>query len=152
MPNFYIDDLVVTVTDGHNLVGNPNFEAGYRRRMEHERYGGTATLGVSTTNATPERTAFRRQSAVGLRNTGIRYALPIGAANYAITFYAMQQGTKQHPLQLQAAYTCLNHASTSHGNDRPDAQPLGRLGTPGRSWQQARRLPAARRPGFEVPD
>ncbi len=27
-PNFYVDDLVVTVTDGHNLVGNPNFEAG----------------------------------------------------------------------------------------------------------------------------
>ena len=28
MPDLFIDDLVVTVTDGHNLVGNPNFEAG----------------------------------------------------------------------------------------------------------------------------
>ena len=25
--DLYIDDLVVQVTDGHNLVGNPNFEA-----------------------------------------------------------------------------------------------------------------------------
>ena len=27
-PDLYLDDLVVQVTDGHNLVGNPNFEAG----------------------------------------------------------------------------------------------------------------------------
>ena len=27
-PALYLDDVVVTVTDGHNLVGNPNFEAG----------------------------------------------------------------------------------------------------------------------------
>ena len=27
-PPLYLDDVVVQVTDGHNLVGNPNFEAG----------------------------------------------------------------------------------------------------------------------------
>ena len=26
-PNLFVDDLVIRVTDGHNLVGNPNFEA-----------------------------------------------------------------------------------------------------------------------------
>ena len=37
-PDFYVDDLVVTVSDAHNLVGNPNFEAAgrIRRRLEHE--------------------------------------------------------------------------------------------------------------------
>ena len=37
-PDFYVDDLVVTVTDGHNLAGNPNFEAA----------GGLSTGGART--------------------------------------------------------------------------------------------------------
>ena len=36
-PDLYLDDVVVQVTDGHNLVGNPNFEAGAGRRVEPER-------------------------------------------------------------------------------------------------------------------
>ena len=37
-PNLFLDDLVITVPDGHNLVGNPNFEAyGHRRLAEQRR-------------------------------------------------------------------------------------------------------------------
>src|SRR5262249_37412355 len=28
-PDLYLDDVVIQVTDGHNLIGNPNFEAGF---------------------------------------------------------------------------------------------------------------------------
>ena len=44
--------------------------------------------------------------------TAISYPLTIGAANYAVSLYAMQQGTTNHALQLQAAYTCLNNPNT----------------------------------------
>src|SRR6185295_13840331 len=46
-PDLFIDDLVVTVTDGHNLVGNPNFEAGTTAGWSQT--GGT--LVVSTAKA-----------------------------------------------------------------------------------------------------
>ena len=109
-PNLYIDDLVVTVTDGHNLVGNPTFEAGYLDGWTSNGMGG-ATLAVSSTYANTG-THSLQESVRTASSTGIRYALPIGAANYGISLWAMQQGTTQHPLQLQAAYTCLNHSST----------------------------------------
>jgi hypothetical protein len=110
LPNLYIDDLVVTVTDGHNLVGNPTFEAGYVDGWSPNGMGG-GSLAVSSTYANTG-THSLQETARTASSTGIRYALPIGAANYAISVWAMQQGTTQHPLQLQAAYTCLNHSST----------------------------------------
>ena len=74
-PNFYVDDLVVTVTDGHNLVGNPNFEAagGYCRRVNASVYG----LGVAQREHGP---AQRRKNSLWLHsrstwNMAIRYAI-----------------------------------------------------------------------------
>jgi hypothetical protein len=46
-------------------------------------------------------------------NVGIRYALPIGAANYAATFYVMQSGVTSHKFQLWAVYSCLNDPAGS---------------------------------------
>ena len=46
-PPLYLDDVVVTVTDGHNLVGNPNFEAGLVDGWSLS--AGSSTLTISTT-------------------------------------------------------------------------------------------------------
>jgi hypothetical protein len=105
-PNFYVDDLVVTVSDGHNLVGNPNFEAsggfvdGWSTNMM-----GSAMLGVSTTQHNGGRNSLWLQNR-SLWNTAIRYPLPTGAADYAVTFYVMQAGVTSHAIQLSAAYSC----------------------------------------------
>jgi hypothetical protein len=112
-PNFYVDDLVVTVTDGHNLVGNPNFEAsggfvdGWGTNMM-----GSAMLSVSTTQHNGGKNSLWLQNR-SLWNTAIRYALPIGAADYAVTFYVMQLGVTSHALQLSAAYSCKGDPSGS---------------------------------------
>ena len=109
-PNLYVDDLVVTVTDGHNLVGNPTFEAGYVNGW-NANVTGQATLSVSSTYANTGTHSLQETKRM-FSTTAISYPLTIGAANYAVSLYAMQQGTTNHALQLQAAYTCLNHAST----------------------------------------
>ena len=111
-PNFYVDDLVVTVPDPatHNLVGNPNFEAaggfvdGWSTNGPTVK--GTATLSVSTTQHNAGKNSLWLQGR-SLSNMAIRYALPIGAADYAVTFYVMQSGVTSHALQLWAAYSCL---------------------------------------------
>jgi hypothetical protein len=112
-PNFYVDDLVVTVNDGHNLVGNPNFEAmggfvdGWSTNMM-----GSATLSVSTTQHNGGKNSLWLQNR-SLWNTAIRYALPLGAADYAVTFYVMQSGVTAHAVQLWAAYSCKDDPSGS---------------------------------------
>jgi len=115
-PDFYVDDLVVTVDDGHNLVGNPNFEAaggfvdGWSTNAVNVT--GTATLSVSTTQHNGGKNSLWEQNR-SLPSVGIRYALPIGAANYAVTFYVMQSGVTSHALQLWAAYSCLGDPPNS---------------------------------------
>jgi hypothetical protein len=114
-PNFYVDDLVVTVTDSHNLVGNPNFEAAGGFVDGWSTGGmGSASLSVSTTQHNGGKASLWLQS----RTTSamaIRYALPTGAADYAATFYVMQSGVTAHTLQLWAAYNCLGDP-TGPGN------------------------------------
>ena len=115
-PDFYVDDLVVTVDDGHNLVGNPNFEAaggfvdGWSTNAAD--VSGTAMLSVSTTQHNGGMKSLWEQNR-SLWNVGIRYALPIGAADYAVTFYVMQSGVTSHKLQLWAAYSCLGDPAGS---------------------------------------
>jgi hypothetical protein len=110
-PDFYVDDLVVTASDVPNLVGNPNFEApggfvdGWSTNAAN--VSGTAMLSVSTTQHNAGKNSLWEQNR-SLSSVGIRYALPIGAANYAVTFYVMQSGVTSHALQLWAAYSCLN--------------------------------------------
>lgn len=112
-PNFYVDDLVVTVSDGHNLVGNPNFEAsgGYVDGWNTNMMG-SAALSVSTTQHNGGKNSLWLQNR-SLWNTAIRYPLPTGAADYAVTFYVMQTGVTSHALQLVAAYSCKGDPSGS---------------------------------------
>ena len=115
-PNFYVDDLVVTVDDNHNLVGNPNFEVaggfvdGWSTNAAAVK--GTAMLSVSTTQHNGGKNSLWERNR-SLPSVGIRYALPIGAANYAVTFYVMQSGVTAHALQLWAAYSCYGDPANS---------------------------------------
>jgi hypothetical protein len=115
-PDFYVDDLVVTANDVINLVGNPNFEAaggfvdGWSTNALDVK--GAATLSVSTTQHNGGTNSLWAKNR-SLWNVGIRYALPIGAADYAVTFYVMQSGVTAHRLQLWAAYSCLNDPAGS---------------------------------------
>ena len=116
LPNFYIDDLVVTVTDGHNLIGNPNFEAGladgWSTNNSAAGVGGQGMLGVSAAQFNTGQKSLWLQGR-SVWNAGIRYPLTIGAADYAVTFYVMHTGATTHQLQLVAAYSCLNDPATS---------------------------------------
>jgi hypothetical protein len=103
-PDLYMDDLVVNVPDGHNLIGNYNFEAGF-----------TDGWGVSSGSAVQAAvTTFARGGTHSLRQynrqtpaTGPRYLLPTGYGRYNVLFWVMQNGTVAHDLTLQSTYTCL---------------------------------------------
>ena len=103
-PNLFLDSLVVTVPDGHNLVGNPNFEATLTNGWENQGAGGIATT-----------TSVFRSGAyalgVTLRNQtyqGPKWNLPLGAGKYNVTFHALHNGALPHNLVLQPTYSCLN--------------------------------------------
>jgi hypothetical protein len=100
----YLDDVVVQVTDQHNLVGNPNFEAGLS-----DGWGlsaGSSVLGVSTTFAHGG-TQSLKDSTRSIPAAGPKYALPIGAARYAFSFWVMHTGTQPRDLTLQPVYECV---------------------------------------------
>jgi hypothetical protein len=101
-PTLYVDDVVVTVPDGHNLIGNPNFEAGLTS-------GWVATTGQVKISTTAFHGGARSLSLAtrAAASAGIKYMLPTGAARYTVSFWAMQTGTMGHQLQLQPSYTCL---------------------------------------------
>ena len=107
-PDLYMDDLVIQVTDGHNLIGNPNFEAGFVDGW-NVNGSGTSSLGVSTTVAHGG-THSLWQKTRSLPTTGIKYVLPIGAARYLVSFQALQSGTMSHVLTLQPVYSCIGSA------------------------------------------
>jgi hypothetical protein len=100
-PDLFIDDLVVTVTDGHNLVGNPNFESGTTAGWANT--GGT--LAISGTQA---HSGTNSLFDTGRTQTfqGPRWNLPIGAAKYNVVFNAMHTGSLPRDLILQPTYTC----------------------------------------------
>ena len=100
-PNLFMDDLVVTVTDGHNLIGNPNFEAGTTAGWSQtggslaittaQAHGGTNSMVDTTRTQTYQ---------------GPKWNLPIGAAKYNVVFYALHTGSVPRDLILQPVYTC----------------------------------------------
>jgi len=109
-PDLFADDLVVQVTDGHNLIGNPNFETGVTTGWN---VTGTGTIGVSTTIFNPGGTASMGVTARATSTSGPSYPLPIGGARYLVIFHALHTGTTAHDLVLQPSYTCLGGAATT---------------------------------------
>jgi hypothetical protein len=117
-PNFYIDDLVVTVPDAptHNLDGNPTFESG---NIDGWATTGTgATITVNTTGMYAHNPGTNSKSSLELTNrtnpgTGLKHPMMLGAANYLITLYAMQTSvtSTSHALHLLGVYTCLGDSA-----------------------------------------
>jgi len=101
MPDMFIDDLVVTVTDGHNLIGNPNLEAGTSA-------GWASTGGTLTVSAAQAHGGTNSLVDSGRTQTfqGPKWNLPIGAAKYNVVFYALHTGSVPRDLILQPVYTC----------------------------------------------
>jgi hypothetical protein len=91
---------VVQVIDGHNLVGNPNFETGL---PDGWLVNGVGTLAVNTVTGGNALELKGRT----LTTTGQKYLLPIGAAKYNIVFNVLHTGAMAHNLILVASYTCL---------------------------------------------
>jgi Carbohydrate binding domain len=126
-PDLYLDDLVVHVTDGHNLVGNPNFEA-----MASDGWGlsgGSSVLSISSTAAHSGSYSLR-QTSRSVPLAGPRYALPIGAARYNVSFWAQHTGTQTHDLILQSTYTCIGSSAVT------PAPIFTAQGVPGNNWTQ----------------
>jgi hypothetical protein len=103
LPDLYIDDLVVQVTDGHNLVGNPNFEAGTTDGWSVNGVGSLAASTVYAHGGTHSLAVTTR----GTTASGPRYALPLGAGEYNVVFNVHHTGATAHDLVLQSNYTCL---------------------------------------------
>ena len=101
-PNLFIDDVVVTATDGHNLVGNPNFEAGVTNGWQNN---GGGTLGVSTTIFLGGSHSLALTARTSTFN-GPRWSMPIGPAKYNVTFNVLHDGAMNHDLSLEGTYTC----------------------------------------------
>jgi hypothetical protein len=124
-PDFFADDLIVQVTDGHNLIGNPNFEAG---DTVDWAVAGTGTLAISSTIFN---TGTMSMGVTGrtTSTSGPSYALPIGAARYNVSFHALHtDDASPHDLVLQATYTCLGGAQTA-------AAPIDTAAAvPGNTW------------------
>jgi hypothetical protein len=104
MPDLYLDDLVVQVPDNHNLIGNPNFEAG---ATDGWAVANDGTIAVST--AVPANGGMNSLAVTARPSStsGPSYVLPIGPAKYNITFHVLHTGTTAHDLVLQPSYTCL---------------------------------------------
>ncbi|HET6149690.1 MAG TPA: carbohydrate binding domain-containing protein [Polyangia bacterium] len=109
-PDFFADDLVVQVTDGHNLIGNPNFETGVTTGWA---VAGTGTAAVSSTIFNPGGAMSMGVTGRTTSTSGPSYPLPIGGARYVVTFHALHTGTTPHDLVLQPSYTCLGGAPTT---------------------------------------
>jgi hypothetical protein len=103
-PPLYLDDVVVTVTDGHNLVGNPNFEVGFTDGWSLS--AGSSTLMISTT-AFHGGAKSLRQMTRSIPSAGPRWSLPNGAARYNFSFWVQHAGTVPRTLMLQPTYTCV---------------------------------------------
>jgi hypothetical protein len=127
LPDLYLDDLIVEVTDGHNLVGNPNFEAGSPDGWSVS--AGSATLSVSNTVAHAG-TQSLHLAVRTMPATGPKYMLPTGAAKYAISFWVQHTGATAHDLILQPTYTCI-------GGSQVTAAPIATAtAVAGNAWTQ----------------
>jgi hypothetical protein len=107
-PDMYFDDLVVQVTDGHNLVGNPNFESGGTDSWSLST--GSSALSVATVGHGTS-THSLRDATRSVPAAGPRYALTTGAARYAFSFWVKHTGTLAHDLMLVPTYNCITPAT-----------------------------------------
>jgi hypothetical protein len=103
-PDLYLDDVVVQVVDGHNLVVNPNFEAGFADGWSLS--AGSSSLSVVDTVAHTG-THSLRQSMRSIPAAGPRYALTNGAARYDFSIWVKHTGTATRDLILQPTYSCI---------------------------------------------
>ena len=110
-PNLYLDDLVVRVTDGHNLIGNPNFEAGVADGWALS--AGASTVTIDTTAAHGGAKSLH-QSGRTIPAAGPLLRLPTGAARYVISFWVRHTPDPQggdpdatYNLMLQPTYNCI---------------------------------------------
>ena len=104
MPDLYLDDVVIQVTDGHNLIGNPNFEAGFADGWGVSN--GMSTLMISTTVGHGG-THSLWDTGRTVTTAGPRYALPIGAARYSVSFWVEHNGVRTHDMVLMPTYACV---------------------------------------------
>ena len=109
-PNLFLDDVVIQVTDGHNLVGNPNFEAGGTDGWQNNG-GGTLSVSTSVHNTGTSSLALTGRTQ---NYNGPRWNLPIGAAKYNVSITAQHNGALPHPLMIQPTYTCKGSASGNY--------------------------------------
>jgi hypothetical protein len=107
-PDLYLDDIVVQVTDGHNLVGNPNFESGGTDGWSLS--AGSSSMSVSSTVGHGTSTHSLSDASRSIPAAGPRYALPIGAARYQFSFWVKHNGQQTHDLMLQPTYSCITPA------------------------------------------
>jgi hypothetical protein len=109
-PDLFADDLVVQATDGHNLIGNPNFEAGVTAGWA---VAGTGTMVISSTIFNPGGTMSLGVTTRTTFDSGPSYPLPIGPARYHVTFHVLHTDAAAHDLVLQPSYTCLGGTPTT---------------------------------------
>jgi len=106
-PDLYLDDVVVQVVDGHNLNGNPNFEAGAADGWSLS--AGSSSLSIVDTVAHTG-THSLRQTMRSIPAAGPRYALTNGAARYDFSLWVKHTGTQTRDLILQPTYSCITPA------------------------------------------
>ena len=110
-PPIYLDDVVVRVTDGHNLVGNPNFEAGLADGWSLS--SGSSSVAIDST-AAHGGTKSMHQSGRSIPSAGPKYLLPTGTARYDISFWVRHAPAptnpgdlQTHDLMLVPTYNCV---------------------------------------------
>ena len=111
LPNLFLDDLVVTVADGHNLVGNPTFEAGTTIGWQNNGGGALAASAAQAHGGTKSLALTGRTATYN----GPSWTLPIGAAKYNVVFNALHTGSLPHDLLLTPTYTCLGGSAQFPG-------------------------------------
>jgi hypothetical protein len=109
LPDLYLDDLQVTVIDGHNLIGNPTFESA---SSDGWSANGSTTVTVSTLHPHNGSTYGLASTSRATPMAGPKYALPTGNVRYLFKFWVLHTGTVPHDLSLQGIYTCVGGSPT----------------------------------------
>jgi len=130
-PDIYIDDMVVTVTDGHNLVGNPNFEAGVTSPWSTSggaafvsntiAHGGTQSMGVTSRSAS---------------SMGPKWIFSSGTAQYNVSLWVLHTGSLPHTLMLQPTYMCDGDSGMSYPNAVATASNVPGSTVAAQTWTQ----------------
>jgi len=101
-PNLFLDDVVIQATDGHNLIGDPNFESGSTGAWQNN---GGGALAVTTAVAHTGTHSLAETSRTQTYN-GPHWDLPIGPAKYNVSISVQHNAALAKTLMLQPTYTC----------------------------------------------